>query len=50
MHHIKKFIDLKIKKKAKIVVDFSYNHNDYLSFLEVNNYLSKINISVPKIL
>ena len=48
-HHIKKFIDLKIKIKGKVIVDFSYNHNDYISFLEVNNFLSNINISVPKI-
>ena len=35
--------------EGKIIVDFSYNYNDYLSFLEINNFLSIINISVPKI-
>ena len=35
--------------EKKILVDFSYNQTDYLSFLEVNNFLSNINISVPKI-
>ena len=35
--------------EKKILVDFSYNQSDYLSFLEVNNFLSNINISVPKI-
>lgn len=45
----KKIYRFKNKKIAKIVVDFSYNHNDYLSFLEVNDYLSNINISIPKI-
>ena len=45
----KKIYRFKNQKIAKIVVDFSYNHYDYLSFLEVNDYLSNINISVPKI-
>ncbi len=45
----KKIYRFKNKKIAKIVVDFSYNHYDYLSFLKVNDYLSNINISVPKI-
>ena len=35
--------------EGKIIVDFSYNYNDFLSFLEINNFLSIINISVPKI-
>ena len=34
--------------KVKLLVDFSYDHNDYLSYLEINKYLSAINISVPK--
>ena len=25
--------------EGKIIVDFSYNYNDYLSFLEINNFL-----------
>jgi len=45
----KKIYRFKNKNEGKIIVDFSYNHNDYLSFLEVNNFLSMINISVPKI-
>ena len=45
----KKIYRFKKKNTQQVVVDFSYNHNDYLSFLEVNNFLSKINISVPKI-
>ena len=45
----KKIYRFKNKNLGKIVVDFSYNHKDYSSFLEVNNFLSNINISVPKI-
>ncbi len=45
----KQIYRFKNQAEGKILVDFSYNHNDYESFLEVNNYLSKINISVPKI-
>ena len=45
----KKIYRFKNKNIGKVVVNFSYNHNDYLSFLEVNNFLSNINISVPKI-
>ena len=45
----KKIYRFKKKYIGKVVVDFSYNHNDYLSFLEVNNFLSNIKISVPKI-
>ena len=37
------------QNKGKIIVDFSYNHNDYLSFLKINKFLSMINISVPKV-
>ena len=45
----KKIYRFKNQNEGKIIVDFSYNHNDYLSFLEINNFLSKINISVPTI-
>ena len=45
----KKIYRFKNQNQGKIIIDFSYDHNDYLSFLEVNNFLSMINISVPKI-
>ena len=45
----KKIYRFKNHNEGKIIIDFSYNHNDYLSFLEINNFLSIINISVPKI-
>jgi len=45
----KKIYRFKNHNEGKIIVDFSYNYNDYLSFLEINNFLSIINISVPKI-
>ena len=45
----KKIYRFKNYNEGKILVDFSYNHNDYASFLDVNNFLSNINISVPKI-
>ena len=45
----KKIYRYKNQNQGKIIVDFSYNHNDYLSFLEVNNFLSAINISVPRV-
>ena len=45
----KKIYRFKKKNEAKIIVDFSYNYNDYSSFLGVNNFLSMMNISVPKI-
>ena len=45
----KKIYRFKNLNKGKIFVDFSYNNNDYFSFLEVYNFLSNINISVPKI-
>ena len=45
----KKIYRSKNEKDAKILVDFSYNHNDYLCFLEVYDYLTTINISIPKI-
>ena len=28
----------------KIIVDFSYNHDDYLSYLDINNFLSMLKI------
>lgn len=46
---LKKIYRFKNQNIEKVVVDFSYNHNDYLSFLEINNFLSNINISIPKI-
>ena len=45
----KKIYRFKNLNEGKIIIDFSYNHNDYLSFLEVNKFFSNINISVPKI-
>ena len=45
----KKIYRFKNHNEGKIIVDFSYNYNDYLSFLEINKFLSIINISVPKI-
>ena len=45
----KKIYRCKNLSEKKILVDFSYNHSDYASYLEVNSFLSNINISVPKI-
>ena len=45
----KKIYRFKNHDQGKIIVDFSYNYNDYLSFLEINKLLSNINVSVPKI-
>ena len=45
----KKIYRYKHLNKGKIFVDFSYDNNDYFSFLEVYKFLSNINISVPKI-
>ncbi|MBI05035.1 MAG: hypothetical protein CMI96_04380 [Pelagibacteraceae bacterium] len=45
----KKIYRFKNENKRKILIDFSYNRKDYLSFLEIHNFLSMINISVPKI-
>ena len=45
----KKIYRFKNNNEGKIIVDFSYKYNDYLSFLEINNFLSMINISVPNI-
>ena len=45
----KKIYRFKNNKERKIVVDFSYNSKDFLSFIEVYNFLSNINISIPRI-
>ena len=45
----KKIYRFKNTEKKGVVVDFSYNYKDFDSFLEVNKFLSTINISVPKI-
>ena len=45
----KKIYRFKDKDKEGVIVDFSYNYKDFDSFLEVNKFLSTINISVPKI-
>ncbi len=46
----KKIYRFKNLDKEGVFVDFSYNYKDYHSFLEVNKFLSNINISVPKII
>jgi len=45
----KKIFRFKNNKERKIVVDFSYNINDFVSFLDVHKFLSNINISIPEI-
>ena len=45
----KKIYRFKNENKGKLLIDFSYNRNDYLSFIEVHKFLSMINISIPKI-
>ena len=45
----KKIYRFKNINENKIIVDFSYNLKDFLSFIKVHNYLSNINISIPKI-
>ena len=45
----KKIYRFKNKNTKNILVDFSYNFSDYLSFINVHKYLSNINISIPKI-
>ena len=45
----KKIYRFKNHNKKGVFVDFSYNYKDYNSFLEVNKFLSTVNISVPKI-
>ena len=45
----KKIYRFKNKDKEGVLVDFSYNYKDFVSFLEVNKFLSTINISIPKI-
>ena len=45
----KKIYRFKNKNTKNILVDFSYSFSDYLSFINVHQYLSNINISIPKI-
>jgi len=45
----KKIYRFKNNKEKTIVVDFTYNINDFVSFLDVHKFLSNINISIPKI-
>ncbi len=45
----KKIYRFKKFTERGVFVDFSYSYKDYHSFLEVNKFLSNINISVPKI-
>ena len=45
----KKIYRFKNHDQEGVFVDFSYNYKDYHSFLEINKFLSTINISVPKI-
>ena len=45
----KKIYRFKNHNKEGVFVDFSYNYEDFHSFLEVNKFLSTINISIPKI-
>ncbi len=45
----KKIYRFKNENEKKVLVDFSYNFADYLSFINVHKYLSNINVSVPKI-
>ncbi len=45
----KKIYRFKNNKEKKIVIDFSYESKQFELFLGVYNFLSKINISIPKI-
>ncbi len=45
----KKIYRFKNENTKNILVDFSYSFSDYLSFINVHQYLSNINISIPKI-
>ena len=45
----KKIYRFKNEDKEGVVVDFSYNYKDLYSFLDLNKFLSTINISIPKI-
>ena len=45
----KKIYRFKNENKKNILVDFSYSFSDYLSFINVHQFLSNINISIPKI-
>jgi len=45
----KKIYRFKNENTKNILVDFSYSFSDYLSFINVHQYLSNINISIPEI-
>ncbi len=45
----KKIYRFKDQSIKKILVDFSYNFSDYLSFINVHKYLSTKNVSIPQI-
>ena len=45
----KKIYRFKNENTKNILVDFSYSFSDYLSFINVHQFLSNINISIPKI-
>lgn len=45
----KKVYRFKKIKENKLVIDFSYNPIDFNLFIDVNNFLLNINISIPKI-
>lgn len=45
----KKIYRFKNNKEKKIVVNFSYETKQFVSFLDVHKFLSNINISIPKI-
>ena len=45
----KKIYRFNNSKINKLVIDFSYNPIDFNLFIDVNNYLSNINISIPTI-
>ena len=45
----KKIYRFKNENTKNILVDFSYSFSDYLSFINVHQFLSNVNISIPKI-
>ena len=45
----KKIYRFKNNKEKKVIIDFSYESKQFELFLDVYNFLSKINISIPKI-
>jgi len=45
----KRIYRFKNNKVKKIVVDFSYEKKQFVSFIDVHKFLSNINISIPKI-